>query len=110
MINDKSPEAKVVNFTLEVNKSSEWSDANDFGINENLKPSYMSNDQMLEAMANLENEYSEVVKVRTNEAEWNRLVPTIQIGDSGKINIALFGSIYGSQPAGSCKCNECKCK
>ena len=38
--------AKILNFTLNVDKSKAWSKSNDFGIDENLAPSYLTNDQV----------------------------------------------------------------
>ena len=38
--------AKILNFTLNVDKSKAWSKSNDFGIDENLASSYLTNDQV----------------------------------------------------------------
>ena len=80
----------------------------DFELSKNLEAKYLNNDEMRSAMAELENSYPDLVEVLMNEAQWNTEVPAIflrkedkaAIDDDGKINIALFGSIYGSQPLG----------
>ena len=38
--------AKILNFTLNVDKSKAWSKSSDFGIDENLASSYLTNDQV----------------------------------------------------------------
>ena len=80
----------------------------DFELSQNLEAKYLNNDEMRSAMAELENAYPDLAEVLMNEAQWNTEVPAIflrkedaTIDDDGKINIALFGSIYGSQPLGS---------
>ena len=101
--------AKVVNFTLPKDKSREWSSKNDFDIAQNLLGAYLSNDQMRSAMADLENAYPDLVEVKMNDAQWSTHVPalimqaqssTISNTNDRRVNIGLFGSIYGSQPAG----------
>ena len=99
--------AKILNFTLNVDKSRAWSKTSDFGINENLAPNYLTNDQMRVAMANLENDYPDLVEAKSNEAEWSRQIPALhmqaQISSSRsneRINIGIFGDVYGSQPLG----------
>lgn len=97
--------AKVVNFSLEVDHSEEWARANDFGLTKNLKATYLSNDEMKEAMANMENEYPQYAEVMMNEATWSRHVPAILLHGKNddwrqKINVALFGNVYGLQPVG----------
>ncbi len=100
-----SKSAQVVNFLLKVDKSSEWSKLHDFDIKDNLATKYLGNDGMKSAMADLENAYPDLVQAEMNEAEWNRQVPALvmtrQDGkEEQKINIGIFGSVYGSQPLG----------
>jgi len=104
---ENGEEAQVVNFTLGLDRSKEWAAAHDFGLTENIAASkYLTNDQMKEAMANLENEYPDLVEAHMNEAEWSQEVPALQLSSSGesdaaqKINVLLIGGIYGSQPVG----------
>ena len=99
--------AKILNFTLNVDKSKAWSKSSDFGIDENLAPSYLTNDQMRAAMANLENDHPDLVEAKSNEAEWSRQIPALlmqaQISSSRsneRVNIGIFGDVYGSQPLG----------
>ena len=95
--------AQILNFTLGLDKSNEWATEHDFGLTENLNDKYLSNEQMKETMANLENPYPDTVEIHMNEAQWSQEVPAIQIstGDSpAKINVALIGGLYGSQPVG----------
>ena len=99
--------AKVVNFTLIPDQSSEWSKKYDFGIEENLSTQYVSNDQMRTAYAELENAFPDYCEAKMNEADWNTKVPVLYLHgnetgliDQEKINLALFGSVYGAQPVG----------
>lgn len=104
--NEPQLSAKVVNFTLAIDKSAEWSRGSDFDIKENLEATYLTNDQLKAAMADLENLYPDLVEVKMNEAQWNTHVPAILMHSGSerendeKINIGLFGSVYGSQPLG----------
>ena len=99
-------EAKVVNFSLPLDVTQEWSSKKDFGISENLDSHYKTNQEILETIANLENKYPNLVEAHMNEAEWSTHIPAIQMqadegtGSEEKINIGLFGGIYGSQPIG----------
>ena len=97
--------AKVVNFTLAPDRSPEWSQKYDYDLKENLATTYLSNDQMRSTMADLENQYPDLLETKMNEAEWNVQVPALYIRNDSdaateKINIALFGSVYGAQPVG----------
>lgn len=98
--------AKVVNFTLAADQSKEWSKVFDYGIADNLKSKYLSNDEMRSEMAELENAFPDLIEVMMNEAYWSTEVPAIFMrsnedqGNDEKINLALFGSLYGSQPLG----------
>lgn len=95
--------SKHVNFTLATDRSNEWSSRNDFDLSENLSPKYMSNNKLLGAMANLENEFPSLAETLMNDADWSTKTPAIFLRHGepdGKINIALFGSVYGSQPVG----------
>lgn len=102
-VHDASP--TLLNFTMKVDKSMEWSRLNDFQIKENLAASYLDNDQMRSAMADLENMYPDLVEVKMNDAQWSTQVPAILLStkiseEDEKVSIGLFGSVYGSQPLG----------
>ena len=99
--------AKILNFTLNVDKSKAWSKKNDFDLEENLSTSYLNNDQLRQTMADFENTYPDLVEAKSNEAEWSRQVPALhmqaQVGSSTskqRVNIGIFGNVYGSQPLG----------
>lgn len=106
--------AKVVNFTLEPDHSFQWSQSNDYGIKDNMKAEYISNSKLEETLANFENDYPDLVTVFLNEADWSSVVPAMRLSSGGeqgggepgseevgkKANVALFGSVYGSQPVG----------
>ena len=101
--NPKLLSAKVVNFTLAPDRSGPWSEKYDYDLEDNLATVYLSNDQMRATMADLENQYPDLLETKMNEAEWNVQVPALYIRndtDGQKINIALFGSVYGAQPVG----------
>lgn len=102
-VHDNSP--TLLNFTMKVDKSLEWSTSHDFLIKENLKASYLDNDQMRSAMADLENMYPDLVEVKMNDAQWSTQVPAVLLStklseEDEKVSIGLFGSVYGSQPLG----------
>ena len=99
--------AKIVNFTLNVDKSKVWSKENDFNLVENLATHYLTNDLLRQEMANLENAYPDLVEAKSNEAEWSRQIPALkikaQISSSRiteRVNIGIFANVYGSQPLG----------
>ena len=100
--------AKVVNFTLKPDNSEEWSKQYDFGIASNFDNAYLTNSELNERLANLENEYPGLVEVFMNEAEWSSAIPAILLSDDSlkasnnaeKVSIALFGGLYGLQPIG----------
>lgn len=99
--------AKVVNFTLSPDTSGDWSQSRDFSIAENLKAEYLTNSRLEESIANMENDFYETVEVFMNEAEWSSVISVLVIKDKStddkdedKVNVALFGGVYGSQPVG----------
>ena len=98
--------AKVVNFSLSVDQSQEWSAQHDFNIDENLETHYKTNQEMQEQIANLENKYPNLVEAHMNEAEWSTHIPAIEMkadeefGTEEKVTLGLFGGLYGSQPVG----------
>ena len=95
--------ALVVNFTLEQDHILEWSATQDFDLKINLDTTYMSNGEMQEVVANLENDYPYLIEVYMNEAEWSSVISAMKLSDGeedNKVNIALFGGVYGSQPVG----------
>ena len=68
--------------------------------------SYLSNDEIKEAIGQLENDFPEVAEAHMNEASWSTAVPAVsfkteeQNGLRKKLNVALIGGLYGSQPVG----------
>ena len=77
----------------------------DYGLKANLKPEYLANSRLEEAMANLENEYPGFAEVFLNEADWSSVVPAVRLSsgdrqDDDRANVALFGGAYASQPLG----------
>jgi hypothetical protein len=97
--------AKVVNFTLTRDNSEEWSKQWDYDIKKNLKDSYLSNSEIEEEIANMENEYPNLAEVFMNEADWSNVISVLllkddNLGSDPKVNICLFGGLYGSQPIG----------
>ena len=71
--------------------------------------SYLSNDEIKEAIGQLENDFPGVAEAHMNEASWSTAVPAVsfkteeQNGGGGlkkKLNVALIGGLYGSQPVG----------
>ena len=83
----------------------EWSRDSDFDLVENLATEYLSNAELEETLANLENAYPGFAEVFLNEADWSSVISAVRLtdeesGDEAKTNIALFGGVYGSQPVG----------
>ena len=68
--------------------------------------SYLSNDEIKEAIGQLENDFPGVAEAHMNEASWSTAVPAVsfkteeQNGLRKKLNVALIGGLYGSQPVG----------
>ena len=102
--------AMVYNFTLQPDSSSDWSEFSDFGLAANLKAdSYLSNDELRSALADLESSYNNVAEAMINDADWSMVIPGVKMGTETeevdlnakpKVGVLLIGGIYGSQPIG----------
>ena len=92
--------------TLSRDKSDEWSNFHDFGLKENLGKKYLNNEELDYEMGEFESNYPDIAEVFMNEADWSRTIHALLLTDKHddeddrKINIGLFGGLYGSQPVG----------
>ena len=71
----------TVNFTLKQDDTSIWSDTHDFAIRNNIATTFLSNAEMDQAMAQLENESRGVAELMANENEWSTKVHALRIAD-----------------------------
>lgn len=109
-VSNIEPTATVLNFTLTPDESDLWSKSNDFNLVKNLdRSSYMLNDDIKSAIADIENSYSSLAEALINEADWQMVVPGLRLAldpdsvltDSiPKVKILLVGGLYGAQPVG----------
>ena len=100
--------AKVYNFSLQQDTSADWSALYDFNIKENLvTESYMTNDELKSALANLESRYTNIAEAMINDADWSMVIPGVKMGTEAevaggvpKVGVLLVGGMYGTQPIG----------
>ncbi|MCL4131124.1 UNVERIFIED_CONTAM: hypothetical protein GTU68_041687, partial [Idotea baltica] len=99
--------ASVLNFTLELDDTSEWSSSADFDLPENQVAAYLSNVAMDEAMGALENLYPDLVQFMANDNEWSMRIHALRIATDeeippkvNKTRVILLGGLYGAQPVG----------
>jgi len=99
----------VLNFTLSHDDSEIWSKSNDFDIKANIAGSYLSNDDLKSALADIENQYPTISEALINEADWQMVVPGLKMAfDSENIlpdpvpkaKVLLVGGLFGEQPLG----------
>ena len=100
--------AKVHNFTLQQDSSADWSALYDFNIKANLvAESYMTNDELRSALADLESSYTNIAEAMINDADWSMVIPGVKMGAEAESagglpeeGVLLVGGVYGTQPIG----------
>lgn len=100
--------AKVFNFTLQPDSTSVWSEMSDFELADNVKEvPFLTNNEIKSALADLENDYSEIAEAMINDADWSQVIPGLKLGTESnsslaypKLSVLLVGGLYGAQPIG----------
>lgn len=91
--------ATDLNFTLELDGTSEWAKEQDLNLEENLMTRYLSNVEMDTAMGQLENSYPEVVEFMANDNAWNMKVHVLKITSPEKEQVRKL-KLCSRSPAG----------
>jgi len=97
--------ATEVNFTLVKSPVLQWSQEEDFNINENIRKEYMTNQQIQEELRNLAVLNSDIMEykiIHKTQSGW--AVPMIHLSqqltnhDEDKPHILLIGGLHGDDP------------
>eukprot|EP00088_Acartia_fossae_P017937 TRINITY_DN2028_c0_g1_i1.p1 TRINITY_DN2028_c0_g1~~TRINITY_DN2028_c0_g1_i1.p1 ORF type:complete len:1121 (+),score=288.03 TRINITY_DN2028_c0_g1_i1:476-3364(+) len=101
--------ATILNFEMEPDNSELWSNDKDYGIKANMARKYLSNDELKEAIASLENEYPTIAEALINEADWQMVIPGLKLAldpdgvladPLPSVKILLVGGLFPSQSVG----------
>ena len=100
--------AKVFNFTLQLDSNPDWSEMSDFDLADNIQElPFKSNTDIKAAIVELENQYPNVAEAMINDADWSQVIPGLKLESETntslaypKVPVLLVGGLYGSQPLG----------